>query len=162
MLSRLGGRIKLLRPLVFGAPFPQRQAHRGDYLVRRGRHRRLDQQPHAGRGLECIRGWAGRGVGKGNLEDGLRAGRLVLAAVPGCVGDAHNSVGSNKQNRSSIDSLPDGEALPLHRLSSHIRLHDHTSTLFHLDLGIGLTPSTGGSLNRSFQNNLQDGPEKAT
>lgn len=56
-----------------------------------------------------------------------------------------DQVGSNKQNRSSIDSLPDEEALPLHRLSSHIRLHDHSPTLSHVGLGIGLIPSTGGS-----------------
>lgn len=69
---------------------------------------------------------------------------------------------SNKQKNQQCptDLLRNGETLPLHRVSSIIRPHEQSPTLSHGDLGNELPPAIGGSLNRSFQNSLQDSPER--
>lgn len=71
---------------------------------------------------------------------------------------------SNKQRNQQFpaDSFRNGETLPLHRVSSNIRLHEQSTTLSHVDLGNGLPPSVRGSTDRSFRNSLQDGPERGT
>lgn len=76
----------------------------GKHLVRHGQRRRRDFQPDAGRGLERTQGRAGRCVGDGDPDGGLREGGLTLAAVSGRTGAAHRGLVRRGARR--------GEALP--------------------------------------------------